>query len=661
LSKSKSPNGEFAARKQAQKRQRLRWSDKYYKRRMLMLDKKADPLEGSPQARGIVLEKIGVESKQPNSAIRKCVTPDTMILLSDFTHVPMGKIGEFRDKVQASCLDKKTFKLMPTPIIDYFSLDASEKKSLGFYCLVTESGLELKGSGDHPIYTESGVKEMRDINAGDSVVVFPGNPVEREASPYVILDEKVLASVIPSTSKKERIVEDLKERGLLPLRYDNPSLSAITRILGHVFGDGHLSLGRAGTGIAARFVASGRVEDLEEISQDLNRLSFHTSPIYTRKAESTVLTASGSTQLILGSYNTVSCSSIVLYCLLKALGAPTGSKAASAYRIPDWVRNGPLWAKKEFLASYFGSELERPRIRENTFMSPTFAFNKTKSCVDAGLAFADDLIALLQEFGIRVSSRSVKPSVIRKDGTPTFKITVRLASSISNLLNLYGKISYAYQSERRILAAYAYEYLKLKSIKIALTLGFYDKAKQLRCEEGLTYREIAEILRKDGGDWITTSNVNYWLWHGVKKTDLLYTTVKSGGFHSWLENATKNLPREGLVWEKVTQIKRLQEDGVELQDITVQNSSHNFFANGILTGNCVRIQLVKNGKQVTAFLPGDGALNFIDEHDEVAVQGIGGSTGGAMGDIPGVRYEVFKVNDVSLNELVYGRKEKPRR
>ena len=32
-----------------------------------------------------------------------------------------------------------------------------------------------------------------------------------------------------------------------------------------------------------------------------------------------------------------------------------------------------------------------------------------------------------------------------------------------------------------------------------------------------------------------------------------------------------------------------------------------------------------------------------------------------MGDIPGVRFEVYKVNDVSLNELVYGRKEKPRR
>jgi small subunit ribosomal protein S12 len=76
---------------------------------------------------------------------------------------------------------------------------------------------------------------------------------------------------------------------------------------------------------------------------------------------------------------------------------------------------------------------------------------------------------------------------------------------------------------------------------------------------------------------------------------------------------------------------------------------------------CVRVQVVKNGKQVTAFLPGDGALNYVDEHDEVTLEGIGGSMGGAMGDIPGVRWKVFKVNGVSLNELVYGRKEKPRR
>ncbi len=74
---------------------------------------------------------------------------------------------------------------------------------------------------------------------------------------------------------------------------------------------------------------------------------------------------------------------------------------------------------------------------------------------------------------------------------------------------------------------------------------------------------------------------------------------------------------------------------------------------------CVGVQLIKNGKQVTAFAPGDGAISFIDEHDEVTIAGIGGADGGAMGDIGGVRYKVEKVNGVSLIELVRGNAEKP--
>ncbi|NLI61813.1 MAG: 30S ribosomal protein S12 [Methanosarcinaceae archaeon] len=76
---------------------------------------------------------------------------------------------------------------------------------------------------------------------------------------------------------------------------------------------------------------------------------------------------------------------------------------------------------------------------------------------------------------------------------------------------------------------------------------------------------------------------------------------------------------------------------------------------------CVRIQLIKNGRQVSAFCPGDGAINFIDEHDEVTVERIGGRMGGAMGDIPGVRFKVIAVNNVPLQQMVIGRMEKPRR
>lgn len=55
---------------------------------------------------------------------------------------------------------------------------------------------------------------------------------------------------------------------------------------------------------------------------------------------------------------------------------------------------------------------------------------------------------------------------------------------------------------------------------------------------------------------------------------------------------------------------------------------------------CVRVQLIKNGKKITAFVPRDGSLNYIEENDEVLVAGFG-RKGHAVGDIPGVRFKVI--------------------
>lgn len=76
---------------------------------------------------------------------------------------------------------------------------------------------------------------------------------------------------------------------------------------------------------------------------------------------------------------------------------------------------------------------------------------------------------------------------------------------------------------------------------------------------------------------------------------------------------------------------------------------------------CVRCQLIKNGKKVTAFAPGNNAIKFIDEHDEVLIECIGGKMGRAKGDIPTVRWQVIKVNDQSLDALVHKKIEKGRR
>lgn len=97
-----------------------------------------------------------------------------------------------------------------------------------------------------------------------------------------------------------------------------------------------------------------------------------------------------------------------------------------------------------------------------------------------------------------------------------------------------------------------------------------------------------------------------------------------------------------------------QARGIVLEKVGIEAKQPN---SGIR--KAVKVQLIKNGRQITAFAVGDGAINFIDEHDEVLVEGIGGRLGRSYGDLPGVRFKVIKVNNISLDELVRGRKEKP--
>eukprot|EP00923_Selenidium_pygospionis_P054871 GHVN01095561.1.p1 GENE.GHVN01095561.1~~GHVN01095561.1.p1 ORF type:complete len:146 (+),score=10.93 GHVN01095561.1:96-533(+) len=75
---------------------------------------------------------------------------------------------------------------------------------------------------------------------------------------------------------------------------------------------------------------------------------------------------------------------------------------------------------------------------------------------------------------------------------------------------------------------------------------------------------------------------------------------------------------------------------------------------------CVRVQLMKNAKKITAFVPRDGCLNYIDDNDTVLVAGFGRS-GHAVGDIPGVRFKVVKVQNTGLLALFKEKKEKQKK
>ena len=142
---------------------------------------------------------------------------------------------------------------------------------------------------------------------------------------------------------------------------------------------------------------------------------------------------------------------------------------------------------------------------------------------------------------------------------------------------------------------------------------------------------------------------------------------KANGLH-----AAKRLKsrRENARWQKKKYVQRImksklkfdplggasQAKGIVLEKVQVEAKQPNSAMR-----KCVKVQLIKNGKQITAFCTGDGATKLIDEHDEVLIEQIGGIKGKAKGDLPGIRWCVVKVNDQSLDALRKGKLEKARK
>ncbi len=648
--------GEFAARQLEKKRKKWRKKDRRWKKKMRarMHDKGDDLLEGSPQGKGIVLEKRGVTAKQPHSGIRKCVAPGTKVRLFDGCCTSIENLGKFWDKSVVSGYNSEENEIEPTALADWFSITGKREKTLEI--ATKETNRKLIASADHPIYTSRGKIALGEVNVGDKVVVMPGMPIEYMNDSTVVLSEKELEGHIPQKARKENIAKQLKEKGLLPLSVDNPKTPKLVRIIGHIFGDGCLSYGISGTGMGGKIVFSGKPEDLEEIRKDVVMLGFNVSPLQTQKRESAIRYESGERK-ISGTSHAMSCSSISLFSLLKGLGAPSGDKADSSYSVPKWIMEGPLWAKEEFLSAYFGSELEKPRVKGKTFQPPGLCANKTQAHAASGKEFLGDIREMLKEFAVSSSEVKTKFCCYRKNGDKTYRNLLYIDSNHENLLNFFGKIGYRYSKERSALSRHAVAYLQYRKSLFKKELEAFETAMKLR-KNGFTISKITQRLNGLGFKTIKKGRVNYWVSRGVKIKEKIGTTAKTQPFSEWRKKAGAGLG-EGLVWETIESIKEHPQP--ILMDITTQSPNHNFFANGFLTGNCVRVQLIKNGRQLTALAPKDGAIKFIDEHDEVIVEGIGGAQGGPKGDLWGVKYRVTHVNGIALQMLRTGKKEKVKR
>ena len=518
-----------------------------------------------------------IPPKPVTQYLYQCVAPDTNVLMEDGSRRTIGRLsGDWAgSRVMSYGFDGR--RLVGSGIRRYVTTSPGSRAC---YELTVESERTILATEDHPFWTPRGWVRLNEIKEGDLVAVVPIADLEDgtrsgEASDRVILDEARLRMVRDPPENFGLVIRRLKQRGLLPLEESNKSLPAIARLLGHLYSDGNLTrdveLRRSGPYVRFTMDSSlGTRADEEELRRDLTSLGCTPSKgrevQYTMNVEGREYTARAIHVKVRDS---------ALITLLKALGAPVGSKVEKGATVPGWLMDSTRPIKREFLSTYLGGDGEVPRIRRmNLSGGVRISFHRVAGIVEEGLLFANQLKRLLSEFGVETADVSSTPSYTKKNGLQTFEILLRLELSEQGILKLCHGIGYRYCVRKETRARMVGEYLRIKSRLRGEALGKMVRARDMK-SGGASMTQISQALS------LVPETARQWALGLVERP--LVNPSQLPVFEEWAKTARNGLD-DPLLWESV--VSKARVELADVRDITVEERGHSFVANGFLVHNC---------------------------------------------------------------------------
>ncbi len=272
----------------------------------------------------------------------------------------------------------------------------------------------------------------------------------------------------------------LKEKGLLPLKINNPKLPLIAKVLGATFGDGGVFENLNGI-----FLSSSEKDAVEEFGIDTEKifgLNF---------GENSRIIEGGEKGHSWCYQNTNR--NIIRFFL--ALGAPRGNKTKLALEIPAWVYLQENLAD-EFFGSLFGGELGAPKVHKQK--------NRLQT-LDFGITGAENLeenrLNLLNSIKRYLESKEVSSTSILKRKTRNEKLALyRLMISIKfdNVVAFIKKvkINYCkYKKEKLLSAINEFAQLKKKKYQELVSRGYGAEHAMKTLQ--LTQKSLYAILNEE--------------------------------------------------------------------------------------------------------------------------------------------------------------------
>lgn len=478
-----------------------------------------------------------------------CIDPETPVLTENgYIKASQIQVGQMLVTVDPKTKKQAIKKVSKIKIFQ----DAQSKK------ITLETGRSLVGDINHMILTTEGFKRLEDLAVGEKVLVNP-----KTSETFSSNDE----SIMLTTSGNEYADKVLKQLDFLPLKANDPRSPILARLLGFVVTDGYLYEDLKHNTYETHFYV-GTEQDAKAIKQDLKSLRFDKLEIKRQVKERKI----GNREFTI---SILRCRNLnrSLFFLLKALGSPVGRKKNQTYFVPDWIMDGNLSLKREFLSGWLGGDgckidyyiqYEGLSSHYSGFKINAIEFHKEKELEREGILYAQQLANLLEELGVSV--REVQ-SVDDEDGVI---ISLKILADYDSLFNL-AKIGYAYAGTKNKNVPFVKEFLAYR----LLERNRYAELKQVVLQQlalGVSNQVIAQSLQ------IPIHTVVSWRYN---KTTRVTHPAENGQarFDKWLEVRQQ----ENLLWERVISIDYIGKKDVI--GITV-DEPHTLITNGIVSHNC---------------------------------------------------------------------------
>ncbi|HLD86997.1 MAG TPA: RtcB family protein, partial [Candidatus Nanoarchaeia archaeon] len=504
-----------------------------------------------------------------------CLHPQTKILTEYGYHRQIRDFEHSQSDERLALMNTHTSKKETSKIALFLKKKADNK----ILKIKTSLGNEIIVSEDHPLLTPDGFIRAGALSNKDSLVVCPfeGVPYEEPADSTLIDEERVIALV----GKRGKLIKELKEKGLLPLRSNSPKLPILAKLVGFLTGDGwighYYSKKREMDVWSTR--AIGDLEDLKEIQKDFLELGYSAKHISTNECNSTLSSTDGTARMIKGRSSQLHLNSQSLSVLMHLLGVPKGNKSRQETKMPTWVHKSPLWIKRLYIAGLFGAELSKPLQRKDepyTFVEPSFSQNKINSLERSNLNFLLEVSNLLLEFGINTNKIYRQEGVLNSYGEKTHKLSLKISSQMDNLIALWGKIGFEYCSSRKKLSMGALAYLAYRRIASEKLKEFISLSKT-EMRQGIS---PSEIYQKAGTLGHSLAMVKGQLY---RETQSIRANVTTLTFEDYVSRY--QLENSEFVTSSIEAIAELDYKG-DVYDFTMKSEHHNFIANSIVSHNC---------------------------------------------------------------------------